>query len=112
MELADLHIFKTVAEEGGIISAARKLHRVQSNVSTRVRQLEETIGAPLFHRAKQRLTLSARGELLLEYADRMLVLAEEARSAVAGSAPRGVLKLGALESTAASRLPEVLARYH
>jgi DNA-binding transcriptional LysR family regulator len=112
MELADLHIFKTVVDEGGIIRAARKLHRVQSSVSTRIRQLESSIGTQLFHRDKQRLILSPSGEVLLEYAEKLLRLSEEARSAVSASPPRGVLKLGALESTAASRLPGILASYH
>ena len=40
MDLSDLLIFKTVAEEGGILRAARKLHRVQSNVTTRIKQLK------------------------------------------------------------------------
>jgi DNA-binding transcriptional LysR family regulator len=112
MELDDLRIFKTVAEEGGVLRAARKLHRVQSNVSTRIRQLEASVGTALFHREKQRLVLSAGGEILLRYADRLLRLSVEARGALSGSRPSGVLKLGALESTAASRLPEVLASYH
>ena len=112
MELNDLRIFKTVAEEGGILRASRKLHRVQSNVSTRIRQLESSVGTMLFHRERQRLVLSAAGEKLLQYADRLLRLSVEARSAVSGSHPGGVLKLGALESTAASRLPEILASYH
>lgn len=112
MELADLHIFKTVAEQGGIVSAARKLHRVQSSVTTRVQQLEASIGAQLFFRTKQRLFLSPQGELLLAYADRLLRLAEEAKGAVGGSEPRGVLRIGALESTTASRLPSLLARLH
>ena len=112
MDLADLHIFRTVAQEGGIIKAACKLHRVQSNVSARIRQLESAVGIELFNRERQRLTLSAAGELLLQYAERLLGLAEEARGAVSGSPPRGALKLGALESTAASRLPQILSTYH
>ena len=112
VELGDLLIFKTVAEEGGIIKAARKLHRVQSSVSTRITQLESSIGAQLFHRDNRRLSLSPAGEQLLAYAERLLRLSEEARCAVAGSAPAGVLRLGALESTAASRLPQILASYH
>jgi DNA-binding transcriptional LysR family regulator len=112
MELDDLRIFKTVAEEGGILKASRKLHRVQSNVSTRIRQLESSIGTLLFHRERQRLVLSAAGETLLEYADRLLRLAAEARSALSGSRAAGVIKLGSLESTAASRLPEILSAYH
>lgn len=111
MDLADLHVFRTVAEEGGIAAAARRLHRVPSGVTTRVQQLEATLGVRLFVRERQRLHLSADGERLLDYADRLLRLADEARSAVAG-VPRGVLRLGGLESTAASRLPAVLARFH
>jgi DNA-binding transcriptional LysR family regulator len=112
MELADLIIFKTVVEEGGIVKAARKLHRVQSNVTTRVKQLESAIGAKLFHRDRQRLFLSPAGEVLLRYAERLLALSEEAKAAVSDAPPQGVLRLGALESTTASRLPQVLAAYH
>lgn len=112
MDLSDLHIFKTVAEEGGIARAALKLHRVPSNVSTRVRQLEASVGAQLFVREKQRLFLSPSGEHLLGYADKLLRLSAEALGAVSRSPPRGLLRLGALESTAASRLPRVLAAYH
>jgi len=112
MDLSDLVIFKTVAEEGGILRAARKLHRVQSNVTTRIKQLETSIGAQLFFRERQRLVLSPRGESLLAYADRLLRLADEARTVVSGRSPSGALRLGALESTSASRLPPLLARFH
>ena len=112
MDLSDLQIFKTVAEEGGIIRAARKLHRVQSSVTTRIKQLEASIGAQLFFRDRQRLVLSPNGESLLVYADKLLRLAEDARLAVSGQPPAGLLRLGALESTSASRLPRVLSRFH
>jgi len=112
MDLADLHVFKTVVEEGGIVRAARKLHRVQSSITTRIQVLESSLGTELFYRSKQRLHLSPSGEVLLGYAERLLRLSNEARDAVSGSAPRGVLRLGSLESTTASRLPRVLADYH
>ena len=50
LELSDLEIFRVVATEGSVSGAAKKLHRVQSNISTRVRQLEERLGTILFHR--------------------------------------------------------------
>lgn len=112
MNFADLQIFKAVVDEGGIVKAAQKLHRVPSNITTRIKQLETTVGIPLFHRQRQRLHLSPSGELLLGYAERLIGLSEEARNALTGTAPRGVLKLGALESTTASRLPELLAAFH
>lgn len=112
MELSDLRIFKAVAEQGGITRAAQALHRVQSNVTTRVKQLEQRLGTRLFNRQGRRLVLSSEGRLLLEYAERLLELSSEAQAALKGHAPQGVLKVGALESTAATRLPAVLARYH
>ena len=112
MELGDLHLFRTVAEEGGIVRAARRLHRVPSNVTTRVKQLEAAVGAELFVRHRQRLHLSPSGELLLDYARRLLSLAEEAKGAVAGHAALGTLRVGALESTTASRLPALFVAYH
>jgi DNA-binding transcriptional LysR family regulator len=112
MELTDLKIFKAVVDEGGVVRAGRALHRVPSNVSARVRQLESSIGASLFYRSKQRLTLTPHGEMLLAYADRMLRLSDEAQAALRTAPPGGSLKLGSLESTAAGRLPAALAAYH
>ena len=74
MNFVDLQVFKSVVEEGGVIRAASKLHRVPSAVTTRIRQLEASIGVKLFHRDRQRLHLSPAGELLLDYADRLIRL--------------------------------------
>lgn len=112
MDLAALRIFKSVVEHGGVNKAAARLHRVPSNVTTRIKQLEEQLGTALFSRAGGRLALSAEGRVLLTYADRLLQLASEAETALRHGMPQGTLRIGALESTAASRLPPVLSRYH
>jgi DNA-binding transcriptional LysR family regulator len=112
MDLAALTIFRAVVRENGVTRAAQKLNRVQSNVTTRIRQLEETLGTELFVRDGRRLVLTPAGETLLPYAERLLALAEEARHAVSENRPQGRLRLGTMESTAASRLPRVLAAYH
>jgi DNA-binding transcriptional LysR family regulator len=112
MDLVELQIFKTVAEQGGITRAATALHRVQSNVTTRVKQLEERLGTKLFHRQGRKLVLSSEGRLLLDYAERLLRLSTEAQAAVKGHTLHGLFRLGSLESTAAARLPPVLAAYH
>jgi DNA-binding transcriptional LysR family regulator len=115
MDLADLEIFRSVVQAGGVTRAAEKLNRVQSNVTTRVRQLEADLGVQLFIREGKKLHLSAEGKLLLDYADRLLGLAQEAREAMHDATPRGLLRLGAMESTASVRLPgpmnEYLGRY-
>ena len=109
LDLDALQIFKAVADEGGVARAAAQLNRVQSNVSTRLKQLEAALDAPLFRRQNRRLVLSDQGRVLLSYADRLLRLSAEAQQAVRDGAPRGTLRLGTMESTAAARLPPVLA---
>jgi DNA-binding transcriptional LysR family regulator len=108
MDLTDLHIFRSVVQAGGITRAAEKLNRVQSNVTTRVRQLEAELGVELFIRNGKKLHLSPAGKLLLDYADRLLDLADEAREAVHDAKPRGLLRLGSMESTASIRLPPAI----
>jgi DNA-binding transcriptional LysR family regulator len=112
MDFAALQFFKAVVDEGGISAAARKLHRVQSNVTTRIKQLEASLGTQLFIRDKRRLVLSPAGEMFLGYAEQLLQLSSQARGAVLGGTPQGTLRIGTLESTAASRLPPLLSRYH
>ena len=112
MDLSDLLIFQTVLQEGGITAAARRLNRVQSNVTTRIRQLEDSLGVSLFERNGKRLQATPAAHVLQGYACRLLTLAQEAREAVASDLPQGMLRLGAMENTAAVRLPPVLAEFH
>jgi DNA-binding transcriptional LysR family regulator len=112
MELSDLRVFRAVATEGGISRAAAVLHRVPSNVTTRIQNLEADLGVALFIREGRRLQLSVQGKVLLAHAIRLLGLADEARAAMHETAPRGVLSLGAMERTAAVRLPALLGRLH
>src|SRR5262249_28533158 len=115
MDLTDLHIFRSVVHAGGVTRAAEKLNRVQSNVTTRVRQLESELGVELFVLEGKKLHPPPEGKLWLAYAAGLLDLAEEAREAVQDAEPRGLLRLGTGESTAAMRLPvpmnEYLGRY-
>ncbi|ARP82027.1 LysR family transcriptional regulator [Bordetella genomosp. 8] len=112
MEIAELEIFRAVAQEQSVTRAARRLRRVQSNVTTRVKNLEEDLSTTLFQRGGRRMLLTPEGQRLLEYADRILALAAEARQAVRDEAPRGPLRLGSMEAAAASRLPGVLASFN
>ncbi|MDL2424653.1 LysR substrate-binding domain-containing protein, partial [Pseudomonas sp. BAgro211] len=86
--------------------------RVQSNVTTRIRQLEEDLGAALFLRDGKRMTLTDQGREFLRYAEQLLALASEARQSLHPHSATGSLRLGSMEASAASRLPEPLARFH
>lgn len=112
MDLASLEIFRTVVREGGVTRAAQQLNRVQSNVTTRIRQLETSLGVQLFVRESKRMVLTPAGQTLLTYADDILRLAAEARQAVQPREPHGRLRIASMESTAASRLPTLLATLH
>ncbi|PSL95230.1 MULTISPECIES: LysR family transcriptional regulator [unclassified Pseudomonas] len=112
MEFSQLRIFQAVAEEGSITRAAERLHRVPSNLSTRLKQMEEQLGVELFVRERQRLQLSPAGKVLLDYSTRLIALHDEAHGAVQGGQPAGDFVLGSMYSTAAIHLPRLLARYH
>src|SRR3954454_16311092 len=112
LDLDSLEIFRTVVQEGGVIRAANKLNRVQSNVTTRIKQLEQRLGRSLFRRQGRGLVLSPEGELLLSYAQRLFRLADEAESELKSGRAMGVLRIGSLESTAGSRLAPILSRFH
>ena len=113
MEIRDLTIFVTVAKTGSVTKAAEQLGYVQSNITARIQHLENKLGTPLFHRLPRGVTLTSSGETLLRYAERILNLCHEAEQAVQDSeTPSGTLRIGAMETTTATRLPAILAKYH
>ena len=112
MELSDLLVFRTVAEQGGVSKAAHKLNRVPSNVTARVQKLEQELGTQLFIREKNRLKTSSAGRQLLGYADRILSLAEEAKNELNASEPSGQLKVGSMEAAATTHLAPLLKDFH
>jgi len=112
MDAGDLRVFETVARAGGMNRAAAELNTVQSNVTARIRLLEEQLGVPLFRRHSRGVALTVAGERLLPYAQRIAQLLAEARRAVVEDGrPKGSLTIGSLETTAALRLPPILAAY-
>lgn len=112
MNSIELGVFAAVARAGSIGRAAERLNTVQSNVTQRVRALEERLGVTLFHRSKRGVTLTTVGARLLPYAERVAELLEEARLVTCDDAvPRGEVRIGALETVAALRLPPILGAY-
>ncbi|WP_342554339.1 LysR family transcriptional regulator [Paenibacillus sp. FSL R7-0652] len=112
MDAGDLKIFQAVAREGSISKAAIALNYVQSNVTTRIRQLEAQLQVSLFHRSNRGMLLTPAGENLLGYADRILELLNEAEQAAQdGSPPAGNLRLGSIETAASRFLTPLLAEY-
>lgn len=113
MEISELKIFLAVAQKGSISRAAEDLHCVQSNVTARIKQMEERLGTLLFYRKSKGVTLTHSGYLLMDYAERIICLAKEAVDCVTNQdEPKGRLSIGSMETTAAVRLPSLLVNYH
>lgn len=108
-----LSTFLAVAENGGVLPASRRLNISQPAVTTRIRQLEETLGAPLFLRSARGMVLTDKGQRLLGYARSMAALLDEAAQAMgaADAAPAQPLTLAASTTPAAHVLPGLLAAY-
>jgi DNA-binding transcriptional LysR family regulator len=113
MELAQLEFFMRVVEEGSFSKAADRVFRTQPAVSIAIRRLEEEIGAPLFDRAQKTPTLTDTGEVLYDYARRMLALRDQARDAVTElrELRTGRVRVGANESTSLYLLPDLILAY-
>ncbi|MDO9296704.1 LysR family transcriptional regulator [Bradyrhizobium sp.] len=113
MELSDLVTFSTVARLGGVTRAADELNTVQSNITQRIKSLEAEIGTALFERHSRGMTLTGAGRRLLPYAQRLAALSREAvLAAREDGEPKGPLSIGSMETTAAVRLPSLLAEFH
>jgi LysR family transcriptional regulator, cell division regulator len=112
MDASDLKMFEAVARLGGIGRAALELNTVQSNVTARVRSLEQELSTRLFERHARGVTLTAAGLRLLPYAAEISdLLARARRSAMDDGTPKGPLAIGSLETTVAIRLPRIIASY-
>ena len=109
--LHQLDAFYWVARLGGFHAAARHLHLTQPTISARIQELEDVLGIKLFERARQRAEITAAGRDVFAHAEKMLRLADELTSiADRRNAFRGLLRLGANESTAITGLTELLRR--
>jgi DNA-binding transcriptional LysR family regulator len=107
-----LLLLATIARAGSISRAATALNTVQPNVTSRLRALEDAIGAPLFERHSRGVTPTQTGRLLLPFAHRLEAVVREAGQALEDiETPHGALRIGSMETTAALRLPAVLADF-
>ncbi len=109
MEVRQLQIFRTLAEELSFTRTAEKVHTVQSNVTAQIKALEEELGTPLFDRLGRRVTLTDAGRNFLPFASQALAAMDQGQRAIeTGAEPSGPLRIGAPESVLTYRLPQVL----
>lgn len=109
MDVQLLRTLVSVAEHGSFSAAAAHLNCVQSNVTTRIKRLEAHLGQPLFDRGRGGASLTPFGETAYKSATDLIAHFEAAERDLLdqshGAAP---LRLGAMETTAAARLPKLI----
>jgi DNA-binding transcriptional LysR family regulator len=115
MELMQLEMFVAVVEERSFLRAAERVFRTQPAVSISVRKLEGKIGTPLFDRSHRRSgRLTTAGEVLYDYACRILVLRDEALSALKkkDTKPLGTLRVGLTGGVSFEWVPQLTKRFN
>jgi DNA-binding transcriptional LysR family regulator len=110
MEILTLKTFKAVVEEDGFKGAADKLHTVQSNITNRIQKLEKELDTKLFSLVGRKLQLTPSGEKLCEYANQIIQLEFQAKSAILRNKERYELRVGMPETFAAVHMPLALKK--
>ncbi|VVO53880.1 HTH-type transcriptional regulator GltR [Pseudomonas fluorescens] len=112
MDVTDLKVVDAVARHGSMNKAASELNTVQSNVSARIRSLEDELGVALFQRSARGVQVTPAGRRILPFAARLSRLLSDASCAARDDGhPKGVFEIGTLETTLALRLPRLIAKF-
>ncbi len=106
-----LKTFAILAETGNFTRTAKQVGRTQSAVSMQVKRLEELVGKPLIARVGRSNTLTADGQMMLDYARRMIQLNDEAMTVFTKPEIAGHVRFGTPDDYADRILPDVLARF-
>lgn len=112
MNTHDLRIFEAVAANNSFTKAAETMFTVQSNVTGRIKNLEEEFGTALFNRTSRKVTLTSAGETLMHYSKQINHLVQEAKKDIENSNQViGQLKIGCIETTMAFKIPDILSHF-
>ena len=111
--LPDLIVFLEVVRAGSLTKAATRLHTVQSTVSARIRRLEAEAHTALLKRHARGIAPTPAGEAVLALAVRTQAVLDDLRLTCGRGSPasRGPLRLGSIETAAASHLPALVSRF-
>lgn len=113
MNIHDLYAFKSVVKNGSFSKAALELNYAQSNITMKIQGLEKLYHTQLFYRHNRGITLTPKGEILLEEVNKMIQLYEYTLQLMAESkTANGPLRIGSMETTAAIHLPTLLKKFH
>jgi DNA-binding transcriptional LysR family regulator len=113
MDLWRLKVFRAVVEQGSFSRAARSIHLSQPTVSSHIKDVETHYGCRLLDRFEKKVVPTRAGELLYQYAGRLLAVYEETEAALAAfqGVVRGNLSVGGSTIPAGYLLPAVIGRF-
>lgn len=109
MDFKKLRTFRATARLLNFSAAANQLGYVQSAVTTQIKALEEELSISLFDRNARGVSLTPAGSMLLDYADQLFSLRDEAKSAISGvQNQHNTLKIAGYETILTYRLPKII----
>lgn len=112
MNTHDLKIFEAVATHGSFTKAAEAMFTVQSNVTARIKNLEEEFNVTLFKRTSRSVELTQAGEIFIQYCKKQNHLTESLRQELTNTGKvTGALKIGCIETTMALKVPGVINEF-
>jgi DNA-binding transcriptional LysR family regulator len=112
MNINDLKIFEAVAATGNFTKAAEMMFTVQSNVTARIKSLEEEFGTQLIDRTSKQIKLTASGKKLVHYSKQINHLIDEAKQELSGqNCIAGRLKIGCIETMLALKIPGIIDHF-
>lgn len=111
LPIDQLRSLVTIAETNSFTQAAQQLFRTQPALSLQIKKLEETVGAPVLKRNGRTVSLTDAGEVLIDYARRILALNEEAVARLSVTDTEGKVCIGVLEEVALGPLVDLLTKF-
>src|SRR3954465_3832370 len=109
LNLVQLDTFLAVARAGSFHGAARELNSTQPAISTRIAQLEQTLGVRLFERTTRSCQLTPRGHSLVNHALRVFAATSDLKLGVGNrDVISGVVRIGVVDTIAMTTLPEIV----
>lgn len=114
MDIRQLLYFITVAEEGQITAAAKKLHMAQPPLSQQMKHLEDELGIPLFKRGSRQMELTDGGKILFRRARQIITLSDSTRREIKDfkDGVHGTLSIGMVSSSGSVILRPFLQQFH
>jgi DNA-binding transcriptional LysR family regulator len=106
-----LRSFVAIVDSGSMLGASEQVFVTQSALSLQIKRLEELLQQSLFVREGRRLSLTRAGDMMLDYARRVLDLHDEAIAAVSTGRFAGPARVGMVQDFAETLLTGLLARF-